>query len=195
MPRFDYEISSSPPDNETSGGLLLIVRCPLPRGMRHPSPYHIRIGKHLCMRLSPGFDLPFSSSRPRLRAAPYRWKGSYKQQQHRCGKQRKVTFMHLTRVGSMAKGIHCTSLGFVPTSTMLSQQLSISSLSWVITRMVLPFRASLLSLSAIRRIFCPSRPLVGSSRISILRPEKMAQAMARRCFCPPDRADGCASLY
>lgn len=24
---------------------------------------------------------------------------------------------------------------------------------------------------------------------------KMAQAMARRCFCPPDRADGCASLY
>ena len=70
----------------------------------------------------------------------------------------------------------------------------ISSLSWVITRMVLPFRASLLSLSAIRRIFCPSRPLVGSSRISILRPEKMAQAMARRCFCPPDRADGCVSL-
>ena len=53
----------------------------------------------------------------------------------------------------------------------------------------------LLSLSAIRRIFCPSRPLVGSSRISILRPEKMAQAMARRCFCPPDRVDGCASLY
>ncbi len=81
------------------------------------------------------------------------------------------------------------------TSTTLSQQLSISSLSWVITRMVLPFRASLFSLSAIRRIFCPSRPLVGSSRISILRPEKMAQAMARRCFCPPDRADGCASLY
>ena len=65
----------------------------------------------------------------------------------------------------------------------------------VITRMVLPFRASLFSLSAIRRIFCPSRPLVGSSRINILRPEKMAQAMARRCFCPPDRADGCASLY
>ena len=61
--------------------------------------------------------------------------------------------------------------------------------------MVLPFRASLFSLSAIRRIFCPSRPLVGSSRINILRPEKMAQAMARRCFCPPDRVDGCASLY
>ena len=81
------------------------------------------------------------------------------------------------------------------TSATLSQQLSISFLSWVITRMVLPFRASLFSLSAIRRIFCPSRPLVGSSRINILRPEKMAQAMARRCFCPPDRADGCASLY
>lgn len=81
------------------------------------------------------------------------------------------------------------------TSTTLSQQLSISSLSWVITRMVLPFRASLFSLSVMRRIFCPSRPLVGSSRINILRPEKMAQAMARRCFCPPDRVDGCASLY
>ena len=81
------------------------------------------------------------------------------------------------------------------TYTTLSRQLSISSLSWVITRMVLPFRASLFSLSATRRIFCPSRPLVGSSRINILRPEKMAQAMARRCFCPPDRADGCASLY
>ena len=81
------------------------------------------------------------------------------------------------------------------TSATLSRQLSISSLSRVITRMVLPFRASLFSLSATRRIFCPSRPLVGSSRISILRPEKMAQAMARRCFCPPDRADGCASLY
>ena len=25
MPRFDYDISSSPPDNETSGGLPLIV--------------------------------------------------------------------------------------------------------------------------------------------------------------------------
>ncbi|SCJ58821.1 Uncharacterised protein [uncultured Butyricicoccus sp.] len=58
------------------------------------------------------------------------------------------------------------------TSTTLSRQLSISFLSWVITRMVLPFRASLFSLSAIRRIFCPSRPLVGSSRINILRPEK-----------------------
>ena len=81
------------------------------------------------------------------------------------------------------------------TSTTLSQQLSISSLSWVITRMVLPCRASLFNLSAIRRIFCPSRPLVGSSSINIPRPEKMAQAMARRCFCPPDRADGCASLY
>ena len=55
---------------------------------------------------------------------------------------------------------------------MLSQQFSISSLSWVITRMVLPCRASLFSLSAIRRMFRPSRPLVGSSRISILRPEK-----------------------
>ena len=41
------------------------------------------------------------------------------------------------------------------TSTMLSQQLSISSLSWVITRMVLPLRASLFSLSAIRRIILP----------------------------------------
>ena len=51
----------------------------------------------------------------------------------------------------MAKGVHCTSLGFVPTSTTLSQQLSISSLSWVITRMLLPFRASPLSLSATRR--------------------------------------------
>ena len=85
--------------------------------------------------------------------------------------------------------------GCFSTSTMLSQQLSISSLSWVITRMVLPCRASLFSLSAIRRIFFPSRPLVGSSSINILRPEKMAQAMASRCFCPPDRADGCASLY
>ena len=56
--------------------------------------------------------------------------------------------MHLTRFGSMAKGVHCTSPGFVVTSTTVSQQLSISSLSWVITRMVLPFRASLLSLSA-----------------------------------------------
>ena len=81
------------------------------------------------------------------------------------------------------------------TYTTLSQQLSISSLSWMSTRIVLPCRASLFSLSAMRRIFCPSRPLVGSSRISILRPEKMAQAMARRCFCPPDRVDGCASLY
>ena len=81
------------------------------------------------------------------------------------------------------------------TSTTLSRQLSISSLSWVSTRIVLPCRASLFSLSAMRRIFCPSRPLVGSSRINILRPEKMAQAMARRCFCPPDRADRCASLY
>ena len=195
MPRFDHEISSSTPDNETSGVLLLVVRCPLSRGMRRLSPNHIRIGKHLCMRSFLGFDPPFSSSRPRSRAAPYRWKGSYKQQQHRCGKQRKVTFVHLTRDGSMAKGVHCTSLGFVPTSTTLSQQLSISSLSWVITRMVLPFRASLFSFSATRRIFYPSRPLVGSSRIRILRPEKMAQAMARRCFCPPDRADGCASLY
>ncbi|MFR6749145.1 MAG: sensor histidine kinase [Faecalibacterium sp.] len=25
--------------------------------------------------------------------------------------------------------------------------------------------------------------------------EKTAQAMASRCFCPPDRVDGCASLY
>ena len=103
--------------------------------------------------------------------------------------------MHLLRFGSISKGAHSTSPSFVETSSTLSQQLSISSLSWVITRMVLPFRASLFSLSAIRRIFCPSRPLVGSSRISILRPEKMAQAMARRCFCPPDRVDGCASLY
>ena len=63
---------------------------------------------------------------------------------------------------------------------MLSQQLSISSLSWVITRMVLPLRTSLFSLSEIRRIFCPSRPLVDSSRISILRPEKTAQAMGKR---------------
>ena len=46
------------------------------------------------------------------------------------------------------------------TSATLSQQLSISFLSWVSTRMVLPFRASLFSLSATRRIFCPSRPLV-----------------------------------
>ena len=38
---------------------------------------------------------------------------------------------------------------------MLSQQLSISSLSWVITGMVLPLRASLFSLSAIRRIILP----------------------------------------
>ena len=38
---------------------------------------------------------------------------------------------------------------------MLSQQLSISSLSWVITRMVLPLRTSLFSLSAIRCIFLP----------------------------------------
>ena len=38
---------------------------------------------------------------------------------------------------------------------MLSQQLSISSLSWVITRMVLPLRTSLFSLSAIRRIILP----------------------------------------
>ena len=63
---------------------------------------------------------------------------------------------------------------------MLSQQLSISSLSWVITRMLLPLRASLFNLSAIRCIFCPSRPLVDSSRISILRPEKTAQAMGKR---------------
>ena len=41
------------------------------------------------------------------------------------------------------------------TSTMLSQQFSISSLSWVITRMVLPLRASLFSLSVIRRIILP----------------------------------------
>ena len=38
---------------------------------------------------------------------------------------------------------------------MLSQQFSISSLSWVITRMVLPLRASLFSLSVIRRIILP----------------------------------------
>ena len=38
---------------------------------------------------------------------------------------------------------------------MLSQQLSISSLSWVITRMVLPLRTSLFSLYAIRRIILP----------------------------------------
>ena len=93
MPHFDHDISSSPLDNETSGGLLLIVRYPLSRGMRHLLPHRIRTGKHLCMRSFPGFDLPFSSSRPRSRAAPYRWKGSYKQQQHRCGKQRKLTFM------------------------------------------------------------------------------------------------------
>ena len=71
-----------------------------------------------------------------------------------------------------------TPLGYAAISPTLSQQLSISSLSWVITRMVLPFRASLFNLSAIRRMFRPSRPLVGSSRINILRPEKMAQAMA-----------------
>ena len=53
-----------------------------------------------------------------------------------------------------------TLLGYAAISTMLSQQLSISSLSWVITRMVLPCRASLFSLSAIRRIFFPSRPLI-----------------------------------
>ena len=41
--------------------------------------------------------------------------------------------------------------GCFSTSTTLSQQLSISSLSWVITRMLLPFRASPLSLSATRR--------------------------------------------
>lgn len=38
---------------------------------------------------------------------------------------------------------------------MLSQQLSIRSLLWVITRMVLPLRASLFSLSAIRRTILP----------------------------------------
>ena len=65
--------------NETSGGLLLIVRYPLSRGMRHLLPHRIRTGKHLCMRSFPGFDLPFSSSRPRLRAAPHRRKDSYKQ--------------------------------------------------------------------------------------------------------------------
>ena len=61
--------------------LLLIVRCPLSRGMRHPPPYRIRTGKHLCMRLFPGFDPPFSSSRPRSRAAPHRRKGSPKSTQ------------------------------------------------------------------------------------------------------------------
>ena len=53
-----------------------------------------------------------------------------------------------------------TLLGYAAISTMSSQQLSISSLSWVITRMVLPFRASLFNLSAIRRMFRPSRPLI-----------------------------------
>ena len=73
-----------------------------------------------------------------------------------------------------------------PPSAALSQQLSIRSLSWVITRMVLPCRASLFNFSAIRRMFHPSSPLAGLSRIRILRPEKeMAQAMASRCFCPP----------
>ena len=31
--------------------------------------------------------------------------------------------------------------------------------------------------------------------IAVELPEKTAQAMASRCFCPPDRVDGCASLY
>ena len=44
---------------------------------------------------------------------------------------------------------------------MLSQQLSISSLSWVITRMVLPLRTSLFSLSAIRRIILPVKTAGG----------------------------------
>ena len=48
-----------------------------------------------------------------------------------------------------------TLLGYAAISTMSSQQLSISSLSWVITRMVLPLRTSLFSLSAIRRIILP----------------------------------------
>lgn len=125
---------------------------------------------------------PFGWRKARTRARPSRW--SYRQGQKAIPPAR---ISH-----NSPRLIHGDRFS---TSTTLSQQLSISSLSWVITRMVLPFRASLFSLSVMRRIFCPPRPLVGSSRINILRPEKMAQAMARRCFCPPDRADGCASLY
>ena len=47
------------------------------------------------------------------------------------------------------------------TPTKLSQQLSISSLSWVITRMVLPFRASLFSLSAIEAHVLPVKAAGG----------------------------------
>ena len=69
------------PDVSLSGGLPLIVRCPLSRGMQHPLPHRIRTGKHLCMRSFLGFDPPFSSSRPRSRAAPHRRKGSLKSAQ------------------------------------------------------------------------------------------------------------------
>ena len=52
---------------------------------------------------------------------------------------------------------------------MLSQQLSISSLSWVITRMVLPFRASLFSFSAIRRMDVENESMVQEALSELLR--------------------------
>ena len=117
-------------------------------------------------------DWDFLWRSPISTAAPFGWEKSSDK-----GTTIAVELAGRDRKRSLRRGYPIAPLGGFAddrfsTSATLSQQLSISSLSWVITRMVLPFRSSLFSLSAIRRIFCPSRPLVGSSRINILRPEK-----------------------
>ena len=81
---------------------------------------------------------PFGWRKARTRARPSRWS---------CRQGRKV--IPPARIShNSPRLIHGDRFS---TSTTLSQQLSISSLSWVSTRMVLPFRASSLSLSATRR--------------------------------------------
>lgn len=71
------------------------------------------------------------------------------------------------------------------------QQRCISSLSCVITKIAVPFLDSSFKRLAMISIFIPSRPLVGSSKINILRCDRIPQAMESRCFCPPEREAGC----
>ena len=100
-----------------------------------------------CGRLPISTAAPFGWRKARTRARPSRWS---------CRQGQKA--IPPARIShNSPRLIHGDRFS---TSATLSQQLSISSLSWVSTRIVLPCRASLFSLSVMRRIFCPSRPLV-----------------------------------
>lgn len=99
-------------------------------------------GSHWYGRSPTSTAAPFGWRKVRRRALPLRWS---------CRQGRKT--IPPARIShNSPRRFHDDRFS---TSTMLSQQLSISSLSWVITRMVLPLRTSLFSLSAIWRIILP----------------------------------------